>query len=154
MRCLTLFAGVCLLVGCADEPIVLDDGQEQADAEGEAKEGGKISLSNPKMTDKIGKFDPTAGRKVSNSKGTYSNPLTGALEMYGPTVERLSKMGIDRAVGLFHAEHGRYPKDYDEFMSRIIKANNIKLPVLPGQLEYQYDEENHKLVVVEKQKAQ
>jgi hypothetical protein len=34
-------------------------------------------------------------------------------------------------------------------MEKIIKANNIQLPVLPGNKIYQYDVENHKLVVVE-----
>jgi hypothetical protein len=33
-------------------------------------------------------------------------------------------------------------------MTRIIKANNIKLPVLPGDGKYAYDVENHKLEVV------
>ena len=57
-------------------------------------------------------------------------------------------MGIDHAVRIFHATEGRYPKDYDEFMQKVIKANNINLPVLPGGAKYQYDVENHKLVVV------
>ena len=44
---------------------------------------------------------------------------------------------------------GHFPKDYDEFMTQIIKANNIQLPVLPGGKQYQYDVENHRLVVVD-----
>jgi hypothetical protein len=64
-------------------------------------------------------------------------------------VEQISKDHIDYALRLYEAEHGRYPKDYDEFMRDIIKANNIKLPVLPAQMKYQYDEVNHKLVVVQ-----
>lgn len=145
--------GLILLcfVGCGDGGVPPD---ADAPAPAEKKEkGGRISLGNPKFTNKIEKFDPAAGRKVSDSKGTYSNPITGALEMYGPTLERISKMEIDRAVQFFHAENGRYPNDYEEFMTRIIKANHIKLPVLPGKMEYQYDEENHKLVVVEKAKG-
>ena len=57
-------------------------------------------------------------------------------------------MYVEHALDLFNASEGRYPKDYDEFMTRIIKANNIKLPVLPGQWKYAYDVENHKLEVV------
>ncbi len=31
-------------------------------------------------------------------------------------------------MDLYQAENDRYPKDYDEFMKEIIKANNIALP--------------------------
>jgi hypothetical protein len=102
-----------------------------------------------KKTQDIGKFDPNAGREVSDSKVRITNPITGPLEAYGPMVEQISKDHIDYALRLYEAEHGRYPKDYDEFMRDIIKANNIKLPVLPAQMKYQYDEVNHKLVVVQ-----
>jgi hypothetical protein len=33
-------------------------------------------------------------------------------------------------------------------MARIIKENNMRLPAMPAGLEYQYDVENHKLVVI------
>lgn len=102
-----------------------------------------------KKTQEIGKFDPNAGLEVSDSEVHVTNPITGPLEAYGPTVEQISKMQIDHAVQLFHAEHARYP-DYDEFMTEIIRKNNIQLPVLPGGAKYQYDEENHALVVVKK----
>lgn len=143
-----LIPALCLVsvLGCA-EPTVPDD------APADPGQQEKISLGNPKLTDKIGKFDPDEGRNVSDSKGTYSNPITGPLEMYGPMLERISKLKIEHAVRLYHAEHGEYPQNYDEFMTRIVKANRIKLPVLPGGLEYQYDEQNHKLVVVEKKQA-
>ena len=38
---------------------------------------------------------------------------------------------IKHAMDLFHAENDRIPKTYDEFMTEIIKANNIALPQLP-----------------------
>ena len=34
-------------------------------------------------------------------------------------------------------------------MEKIIKANQIQLPLLPGGKRYQYDEANHALVVVD-----
>lgn len=102
-----------------------------------------------KTTDEIGEFDPKAGNKVVEAKVEISNPVTGALEAYGPIVQRLSETEIAHALNLFQAENDRYPKDHDEFMEQIIKANRIKLPVLPGKKKYQYDVENHKLVVVD-----
>ena len=149
-----LFLAPLFALGCEPpQAMPLGDLVEKQDNAAEAAPQPKkdaISLGNPKFTDKIGKFDPNANREVSDSKGTYSNPITGPLEMYGPMVERITKLKIDTAVRQFHALNGYYPRDYEEFMERIIKQNHIKLPVLPRQMEYQYDVENHKLVVVKK----
>jgi hypothetical protein len=101
-----------------------------------------------KKTDKIEKFDPKAKQEVSDSKVKADDPILYPLQAYGPMVEQISKMHVEHALDLFNATEGRYPKDYEEFMTRIIKANSIKLPVLPGQWKYAYDVENHKLEVV------
>ena len=58
-------------------------------------------------------------------------------------------MMIDHAMDLYKATNDRYPKDYDEFMTDIIQANNIGLPKLPYYQKYGYDENEHKLVVLE-----
>ena len=52
-------------------------------------------------------------------------------------------------MDLFHAANDRYPKDLDEFMTEIIKANNIALPKLPPYQEYSYHAEDHKLIILE-----
>jgi hypothetical protein len=102
-----------------------------------------------KTTTDIGQFDPNAGQKVSDSKIHATDPITSGTSAYGPMLERISKTHIEHAVRLFEGENGRYPKDYEEFMEKIIKANKIELPVLPGGKKYQYDEVNHALVVVD-----
>lgn len=102
-----------------------------------------------KTTQEVGKFDPNANNTVSDSKVKITDPVLGGLQAYGPMLEQIEKTHIKHAIDLFQAENDRYPKDYDEFMEKIIKANQIKLPVLPGRKKYQYDEENHKLVVIE-----
>lgn len=102
-----------------------------------------------KTTQDIGQFDPNAGAKVSDSKIHATDPITAGTSAYGPMLEKISKSHIEHAVRLFEAENGRYPQNYDEFMEKIIKANGIQLPVLPGDKKYQYDEANHTLVVVE-----
>lgn len=102
-----------------------------------------------KTTQNVGAFDPNAGAKVSDSKIHATDPITAPTSAYGPMLEQISKSHIEHAVRLFEATEGRYPKDLDEFMEKIILANNIKLPVLPGGKLYQYDVENHKLVVVD-----
>lgn len=101
-----------------------------------------------KTTDDIGKFDPNAQQVISDQKIHATNPITGPLSAYSPMMEKISMLEIDHALALFNATEGRYPKDYDEFMQRIVKENNIRLPVLPFGGKYQYDEINHALMIV------
>lgn len=102
-----------------------------------------------KTTQDIGEFQPGAGAVVSDSKVNVSNPVTGPLEAYGPMVEQISKTQIMHALNLYKVENERYPATHEEFMTDIIKRNNIRLPVLPGGKQYQYDVANHELVVVD-----
>lgn len=104
-----------------------------------------------KKTQDIGEFkaddEGSEVREDENPKLNPINPLA-SMRAYGTTLQKISKMHIQQAVALFQAEHGRYPKDYEEFMTKIVKQNNIELPVLPGKYVYQYDVKNHELVVV------
>ena len=63
-------------------------------------------------------------------------------------MEQVAEIPIIQGVQLFHATEGRYPKDHEEFMTRVIKANKIKLPKLSEGKRYEYDVENHKLMIV------
>lgn len=99
-----------------------------------------------KKTQDIGQFDPNkANQVVSDQKIHAQDPVTGPLAAYGPMMEKVSNIAVDQALGLFYAEQGRYPASHEEFMEKIIKANNIQLPVLPYKGQYQYDVENHVL---------
>lgn len=104
-----------------------------------------------KTTQDIGEFDPNADLEISDGK-IEMNLITGAAGAYGPMVEKVSNIAIVQAVNLFNGFHGRYPKDHDEFMTEVIKKNNIRLPMLPHGSAYQYDVQNHALVVVKVKK--
>ena len=106
-----------------------------------------------KKTQDIAKFDPAAGREVSDSKINATTPGLAAAQALGPMLEKTSIMGIDVHVANYYAEHGKWP-NYEEFMSEVIKKNSVELPVLPAKMEYQYDETQHKLVVVHPLKPQ
>lgn len=114
--------------------------------------GTKPAPPKPKVigakTQDIGKFDPQAKAEVSDSKVRVNDPVLGPLQAYGPMVEQISTLAIQDAVNKFYALEGRYPKNYEEFMARIIKENNIQLPVLPFGKKYQYNEETHALVII------
>ena len=104
-----------------------------------------------KTTQDIGEFDPDAGEEVDDGK-VELNMVTGAAGAYGSLVQKVSNINIVQAVNLFHAAEGRYPKDHDEFMTEVIKKNNIRLAMLPHGSAYKYDVENHELVVVKEGK--
>jgi hypothetical protein len=102
-----------------------------------------------KKTQDVGEFDKNkANQVVSDQKIHATDPITGPLSAYGPMVESISKTQITSALNTFYALNERYPKDHQEFMQEIIKANNIQLPVLPYKGKYQYDVEKHELVIV------
>jgi hypothetical protein len=77
------------------------------------------------------------------------DPITLAGNTYVTAVGRISIEKIEAAVKLYQGETGEYPKTYDEFMEKIIRANNISLPQLPYYQEYGYDPATHRLLVIE-----
>jgi hypothetical protein len=101
-----------------------------------------------KTTQEIEKFDPNANIEISDSKVKITNPITGALEAYGPILEKHFKGQTKHAIELYRAEHGVYPKDYEEFMEKVVIQGQIWLPVLPGKWKYSYDEKEHDIKVI------
>ncbi len=145
--------GARLLIACAGLFALLAGCDAPTESQAEKDNTGIFG----KKTQEIGEFDPDEGANVDDGKVNkkhLATPGIGALAGYGPAAQRVAKLSIEHALNLFNAANGRYPKDHAEFMEKIIKANNIRLPVLPGGREYQYDVENHELVVVEAAKAE
>ncbi len=106
-----------------------------------------------KKTGEIGEYDPNAGEKVSDSQIDQKRlavPLIGSAAAIGPLMEQSAKLAVTQALNFFNAEHGRYPKDNEEFMEKVMVYYQLdgKLPLLPGGSTYQYDVENHQLVVI------
>lgn len=123
-----------LFVGCADsEP---------------RRQAAKTTTPGAKSTDDIGEFNPDAGKEVVDSKVQITNPITGPLEAYQPLRQKVSMIPVTQAIELFRATEGRYPKDHEEFMTKVIKANQMRLPQLNGGQRYEYDVENHELLIV------
>ena len=87
--------------------------------------------------------------KVASTKIVKKDPITIVGNAYVSIIGRTSVLNIQHAMDLYKATNDRYPKDYDEFMTEIIKANNIALPRLPPYQAYGYDEKEHKLILLE-----
>ena len=153
MKCRTLFATMTcasllfIFAGCGQPSAEKFPTPEKKD------KGPKKEVIN-QVTDDIGEFDANAGevKEADMQVKSNSGPLSAYSGAYGYAVSATAKMKITQAVEMFRATEGRYPKSHDEFMAKVIKANQIQLPVLPGEREYQYDVENHELKVVEPNK--
>ena len=117
----------------------------------QAQEKPKLEPIVGKTTQDIGEFDPNAGEEVDDGK-VELNMVTGAAGAYGSLVQKVSNINVVQAVNLFYGAEGRYPEDHEEFMTEVIKKNNIRLAMLPHGSAYKYDVENHELVVVKEKK--
>jgi hypothetical protein len=123
--------------------------------------GGKKAAAPPpppkdnfivgKRTQDIKEATPESlkGTQEANLRITAKDPITLQGNAYVTMIGRTTILEIEHAMNLFKATNDRYPKDYDEFMREIIKANNIALPVLPFYQEYFYDPNEHKLLIRE-----
>jgi len=81
-----------------------------------------------------------------------SQGLEVASDAYRTSVGKLSIIAVDQKMNFFQAENDRKPKDYEEFMARIIepgKPDGLMLPMLPYYQEYAYDPDAKELVVIE-----
>src|SRR5262245_60226501 len=82
---------VAVVAGCFKAPVP-----------GPPKVEEKESKSILKQTTQdIGKYDPEAGRKVSDSKIRATMPILAPLEAYGPMVEQIAKVTIDQSVTMY-----------------------------------------------------
>ena len=81
-----------------------------------------------------------------------SDGLEVASEAYRTQVGKAGSLAVEQRMQHYNAEHGEYPKTYDQFMTRIIGKggpDSIALPMLPYYQEWAYDVANRRLVVVE-----
>jgi hypothetical protein len=68
--------------------------------------------------------------------------------------QKLNLYTIDHAMNLYAASNdGKYPKDHEEFMEKIIEANSIELEPLQEPYEYFYNAEDGQLYKVVKPEA-
>ncbi|MCA1685223.1 MAG: hypothetical protein LC745_04430 [Planctomycetia bacterium] len=89
------------------------------------------------------------GQQEGSTKITAKDPISLAGNAYVTSIGRTSILQIEHAMNLYKAANDRYPKDYDEFMAEIIKANNIALPQLPYYQTYGYKADEHRLIILE-----
>lgn len=85
-------------------------------------------------------------------RGNYGSGFGGglgttALSTRVRVQEKLEFLQVDDALRLYKASNGELPKSHEEFMEKIIKANQIHLPQLQPGDKYIYDPEKGQLMV-------
>jgi hypothetical protein len=88
----------------------------------------------------------------ATGRGNYGSGFGGgfgttALSTYVRVEERAGYLQVDQALKLYKATNGELPKSHEEFMEKIIKANNINLPKLAPGAKYVYDPEKGELMI-------
>jgi hypothetical protein len=76
-----------------------------------------------------------AGRE-GVAPGGYANAIIGARRH---VLNRVESLAWQQAVSHFQAEHGRLPKDHDEFMKRVVTPLGIDLGFKEENQEFLYD---------------
>lgn len=93
------------------------------------------------------KAEPAAPERVEMSKPVNSSTGTGYLggiaSGYRHARERIEDLPVQQAIQFFWASEGRYPKSHEEFMEKVIKANQMTLPEIEEGYKYEYDPEDH-----------
>jgi hypothetical protein len=100
----------------------------------------------PPKTERV-KADVGVGKR-GQSLEQHSGMLVEPAKAYFRFEQKaVFQIQIPQALDLFKATEGRLPNSHDEFISRIVKANNIQLPSLrPGE-KYIYIPEKGELMV-------
>ncbi len=101
-----------------------------------------------KKTNDIKPFDPKAKQQITENRAHADDPVLGPVQMLKPTITKIDLLNIQHTLDLYNAAEGHYPKDYDEFMTKVVKAYDIRLEVLPAGWQYAYDVENHTVRIV------
>ncbi len=100
--------------------------------------------------------DVTSEVATANNVGTkgkdYGSPdagiITTPISLYHYLPDRIKLMQVTRAINLYKGfNEGKLPTSHEQFMKEIVKANQLKLPLLPTGWKYRYDPKRGELMV-------
>jgi len=157
---LAVALGFALLAGC-DQPTGDTRPRSTAPvvAQPEAPTPPPAPAPEPKSREILGRRtqdvrdaakEAKAGGVETAPRITATDPILLVGNAYVSIIGRSAQLNIESALNLYKAGNdGEYPKTTEEFMDKVIKANNIALPKLPEYQDYAYKAEEHKLVIME-----
>ena len=134
----------------AQAPAANTASQPAADKKPHENVAGGLPSSPPKPTAaKPGTIrEKAAAGMGEKGRGYGGDMITVAPRAEWNVKERLVLDQIQLAMDLYKAENGgNPPKTQEEYMAKIIQAQNIKLPTLPPGQRYVYDPHSGELMV-------
>lgn len=87
------------------------------------------------------------GRSLDNEKGVGAMIAQPVKTLFAFRERAVFTIEIPHALQLFEATEGRKTKSHQEFMDKVIKANQIQLPELPAGQEYKFHTDTGELWV-------
>lgn len=125
--------------------------RQQRDAERQAELGndnkGIIGKTTAKVVDAQKALAENPGLVVLERKKLGDDPLTQGANAYVFVRSSVSTLGMQRAIQLYQAEHGKLPS-YDDFM-RIMQENRVEFTMLYAWQMYGYDAQAGEIVILE-----
>lgn len=134
----------CICCGC-DNPTVTP----QPDADQSANEQPATQMAAQQALAGVGK----QGQKL-NQQSDVQKIITGpAAVLFNIQQKAVLEFQIPPLLQAFKATEGRMPKNHEEFMSKIVNANRLKLPELPEGVVYRFNTEKGQLWVYPENEA-
>ena len=132
----------CALTGCPEifqaPPAATEQGAEANSIEAETPETERV-----KAEAGVAK----AGRSLDGETGVAGIIVEPAKQLFSFKENAVFKLQIPQAMQFFQATEGQFPQSQDEFMTKIVRANNLRLPDLPPGQRYVYDPKRGELMV-------
>ena len=88
-----------------------------------------------------------AGRSLDNETGVARVVVEPVKSLFAFKENAVFKIQIPQAMQLFKATEGNFPQSHEEFMTKIVRANKLRLPDLPAGHTYVYDPNRGELMV-------
>lgn len=145
---------ICL--GCG-EPVAPPTVSEEVAAEIQKEEKAAEEAANQSPEEEYELKEAGVGATGKGNYGVTSEEaasiITVPISTYFHAQEKaVFDIQIPQALSLFQASEGRFPNSEEEFMQKIVQANQIILPKLPEGDSYVYDVQSHTLMILTKKK--
>jgi hypothetical protein len=102
----------------------------------------------PQPSGNLVKAAPGVGKQGRDyGGGAIMKPVTVPVGTYFQARDRITFLQVDDGMRMYKATNGSAPKTHEEFMEKIIKEGQIKLPALPPGDRYIYVPEQEQLCV-------
>lgn len=102
----------------------------------------------PPPSGNLVKAQPGVGKQGRDyGGGALMAPVTVPVRTLFQARDRITFLQVDDGMRLYKASNGSAPKTHEEFMEKIIKEGQIKLPALPPGDRYIYDPAKEELCV-------